>query len=115
VGPDNQHFLNLNLFTAGFSKGLVFSIIWVYDILFTSICLIIQATIKSSSTWKTEDFPFPRMREYQRDNANARNVLEQKVVMIKKDSQIQKEQLSAYSEEEKNMYWIVLKDWKVKN
>lgn len=38
-----------------------------------------------------------------RDNANARRALEQKVVMIEKDSQIQKEQLSAYSEEKKHL------------
>ena len=38
-----------------------------------------------------------------RDNANARSALEQKVVMIEKDSQIQKAKLSAYSEEKKHL------------
>jgi len=36
-----------------------------------------------------------------RDNIAARAALEQKVVMIEKDSQIQKQQLAAYAEEKK--------------
>ena len=38
-----------------------------------------------------------------RDNANARSALEQKVVRIEKGYQIQKEQLSEYSEEKKHL------------
>ena len=38
-----------------------------------------------------------------RGNANARRALEHKVVMIKKDSQIQKDQLSAYSKDKKHL------------
>ena len=38
-----------------------------------------------------------------RDNTNARNALEQKIKTIEKDSQIQKKQLSAYSEEKKHL------------
>ena len=38
-----------------------------------------------------------------RDNANARGALEQKIAMIENDSQIQKEQMSAYSKEKKHL------------
>ena len=38
-----------------------------------------------------------------RGNANARRALEHKVVMIEKDSQIQKDQLSAYSKDKKHL------------
>ena len=38
-----------------------------------------------------------------RDNANARGALEQKIAMIENDSQIQKEQMSAYCKEKKHL------------
>ena len=38
-----------------------------------------------------------------RDNANTKSALEQKIAMIENDSQIQKEQLSAYSKEKKHL------------
>ena len=48
-GSKSSSLLNLKLIYSGFSEELVLTIMWVFVILFTSISLVIEATIKSST------------------------------------------------------------------